>query len=113
MFHNFFLYSLGSDIFPFIADAATVAGEARYINELGLPILPLKFLFAVDIATSPSARTPLCVPTHGPHPGAYEKSLGAARTDELAVMLDTFQPLALTAAALSLDDPGYTASFVD
>ena len=35
----------------------------------GLPILPLKFLFAVEMATSPSARTPLCVPTHGPHPG--------------------------------------------
>ena len=31
---------------------------------------------------------------HGPQPGAVERALGAARTDELAVMWDTFSPLA-------------------
>ena len=31
---------------------------------------------------------------HGPHPGAYEGSIGAKRTDELAVMLDTTRPSA-------------------
>ncbi len=30
---------------------------------------------------------------HGPQPGAVEKALGATRTDELAVMWDTFRPL--------------------
>ena len=30
---------------------------------------------------------------HGPHPGRVEESLGKKRTDELAVMLDTFRPL--------------------
>jgi homogentisate 1,2-dioxygenase len=30
---------------------------------------------------------------HGPHPGAYEASLGTRETSELAVMLDTFRPL--------------------
>jgi len=50
---------------------------------------------------------------HGPHPGAYEKSVGASRTDELAVMLDTFKPLKMTAAAAAIDDPGYMESFVD
>jgi len=49
---------------------------------------------------------------HGPHPGSYEKSIGATRTDELAVMLDTFAPLTPTAAALAIEDPGYMASFV-
>ncbi len=49
---------------------------------------------------------------HGPHPGAYEKSIGATRTDELAVMLDTYQPLAPTAAALELEDPAYHDSFL-
>jgi homogentisate 1,2-dioxygenase len=49
---------------------------------------------------------------HGPHPGAYEASLGAARTDELAVMMDTTLPLAPTAAALEVEDPGYMESFV-
>ncbi len=35
---------------------------------------------------------------HGPQPGLAEKSLGTTRTDELAVMCDTFRPLRLTAA---------------
>jgi homogentisate 1,2-dioxygenase len=49
---------------------------------------------------------------HGPHPGAYEASIGHVRTDELAVMLDVFDPLIPTAAALSVQDPGYQDSFL-
>jgi homogentisate 1,2-dioxygenase len=49
---------------------------------------------------------------HGPHPGAYEGSLGATRTDELAVMMDTTLPLAATPAALAIEDAGYMESFV-
>jgi homogentisate 1,2-dioxygenase len=49
---------------------------------------------------------------HGPHPGAYEGSIGVQRTDELAVMLDTFAPLTATAAALAIEDPGYERSFL-
>ena len=33
--------------------------------------------------------------SHGPQPGAVERSLGAESFDELAVMVDTFRPLAL------------------
>ncbi|WIG61942.1 MAG: Homogentisate 1,2-dioxygenase [Ktedonobacterales bacterium] len=50
---------------------------------------------------------------HGPHPGTVEKSLGADRTDELAVMVDTFRPLKLAAAAESLDDANYPYSWLD
>jgi homogentisate 1,2-dioxygenase len=49
---------------------------------------------------------------HGPHPGAYESSIGHRQTDELAVMLDTYRPLFPTAAALTVEDPGYQKSFV-
>ena len=49
---------------------------------------------------------------HGPHPGAYEGSIGARATDELAVMLDCARPLRPTAAALGIEDPGYDESFV-
>ena len=49
---------------------------------------------------------------HGPHPGAYEASIGARETNELAVMLDTFLPLAPTPEALAVEDPEYHASFV-
>ncbi len=50
--------------------------------------------------------------THGPHPGAYEGSVGHRETNELAVMLDTFAPLEQTAAATAIEDAGYHGSFV-
>jgi homogentisate 1,2-dioxygenase len=49
---------------------------------------------------------------HGPHPGAYEGSIGARSTSELAVMLDCYQPLAATPFALGIEDPGYQESFI-
>jgi homogentisate 1,2-dioxygenase len=48
---------------------------------------------------------------HGPQPGLVEKSLGARRTEELAVMWDTFRPLRLTPLARELDDPSYAYSW--
>lgn len=50
--------------------------------------------------------------SHGPHPGAYEASIGSQRTDELAVMLDTFKPLRATAQADAIDDPDYMKGFL-
>jgi homogentisate 1,2-dioxygenase len=48
---------------------------------------------------------------HGPQPGAVEASLGKTRTEELAVMLDTFRPLRLTRAAAALEDNAYPFSW--
>lgn len=48
---------------------------------------------------------------HGPHPGAYEGSIGSKRTDEMAVMLDTYLPLRPTAQAANIEEPGYHASW--
>jgi homogentisate 1,2-dioxygenase len=45
--------------------------------------------------------------THGPQPGSVEAALGRTRTEELAVMVDTFRPLQLTAAADRVEDPEY------
>ena len=42
---------------------------------------------------------------HGPHPGTAEASIGKEATEELAVMVDTFHPLHLTAGGAELDDP--------
>lgn len=50
---------------------------------------------------------------HGPQPGKTEASIGKERTDELAVMLDTFRPLYLTKQSQELDDPDYPYSWVD
>jgi homogentisate 1,2-dioxygenase len=50
---------------------------------------------------------------HGPHPGRTEASLGAARTDELAVMLDTFHPLHVSRQALEIEDGEYFRSWIE
>ncbi|BBH54197.1 homogentisate 1,2-dioxygenase [Fluviispira sanaruensis] len=44
---------------------------------------------------------------HGPHPERYEQSIGAKRTEELAIMVDTFEPLFVTEAAAMLEDKKY------
>lgn len=49
---------------------------------------------------------------HGPHPGAYERSIGKKSTEELAVMIDTFKPLQITEAALKIDDGKYYQSWL-
>jgi homogentisate 1,2-dioxygenase len=48
---------------------------------------------------------------HGPHPGAYEASIGSRKTDELAVMVDTFEPLKPTAQAVNIESAGYHESW--
>ena len=49
---------------------------------------------------------------HGPHPGAYERSIGKKETGELAVMIDTFRPLMITENAMQLDDGKYYKSWL-
>jgi homogentisate 1,2-dioxygenase len=49
---------------------------------------------------------------HGPHPGAYERSIGQTETKELAVMVDTFRPLKLTQAAVDMEDNSYATSWL-
>lgn len=48
---------------------------------------------------------------HGPQPGAVEASLGKTRTEELAVMVDTFRPLRMTRAAAAIEDGSYPFSW--
>lgn len=50
---------------------------------------------------------------HGPHPGAYERSLGQKETLELAVMVDTFAPLKVTQAALDIELDNYHQSWLE
>ena len=53
---------------------------------------------------------PLGIP-HGPQPGAVEAALGHQKTEELAVMVDTFHPFKLTQESLQLEDPDYWKSW--
>lgn len=50
---------------------------------------------------------------HGPHPGAYERSIGQKETHELAVMIDTFKPFQVTENALRIDDGKYYQSWME
>jgi homogentisate 1,2-dioxygenase len=48
---------------------------------------------------------------HGPQPGSVEASAGESRTEETAVMIDTFSPLLISEAARSVSDPDYPYSW--
>ena len=50
---------------------------------------------------------------HGPQPGATEASIGKEKTEELAVMVDTFHPLQVAVAALELEKPEYMSSWLE
>jgi homogentisate 1,2-dioxygenase len=49
--------------------------------------------------------------SHGPQPGAYERSIGVQYFDELAVMVDTFRPLELGEGGKAADDGKYAWSW--
>ncbi len=48
---------------------------------------------------------------HGPQPGSYESSVDKNFTDELAVMVDTFRPLAIGESGLAISDEDYSRSW--
>ncbi len=49
---------------------------------------------------------------HGPHPGAIERSVGKEKTEELAVMIDPFNPISITEEALKLQVDDYYKSWI-
>jgi homogentisate 1,2-dioxygenase len=51
--------------------------------------------------------------SHGPQPGAYERSIGVEYFDELAVMVDTFRPLRLGVGGRESDDGRYAWSWAN
>lgn len=50
---------------------------------------------------------------HGPHPGKAEASIGLKKTEELAVMIDTFKPLYVAKAILTCEDEDYQSSWLE
>ena len=61
-FGDMLMLSKGCAIFPAIAEAATIAGEAKYASAVGSPILPLKFRFVADMPTSLGPKRPTTSP---------------------------------------------------
>ena len=60
-----------------------------------------------DISLHPSGLP------HGPQPGATEASIGRERTEELAVMVDTFHPLNISVQALEFEKTEYMDSWLE
>ena len=50
---------------------------------------------------------------HGPQPGKYEESIGKKSTNELAVMIDTFEPLFIAKSAEKYIDDNYPFSWLE
>ncbi len=49
---------------------------------------------------------------HGPHPGAIERSIGKKATNELAVMIDPFNPVKITTEAAQIELGHYYQSWL-
>ena len=69
------------------------------------------FMSRNDIEMGQITLHPAGIP-HGPHPGAYERSIGKKSTEEIAVMVDTFKPLKLTQQALDIEVKDYYKSWI-
>jgi len=70
------------------------------------------FMSRNDIDAGHISLHPAGIP-HGPHPGATERSIGQTKTDELAVMVDTFKPLMVTEEAMKIADDTYFQSWLE
>ncbi len=70
------------------------------------------FMSRNDIEQGHISLHPAGIP-HGPHPGATERSIGHAKTEELAVMVDTFKPLQVTEDAMKIADQDYYKSWLE
>ncbi len=70
------------------------------------------FMSRNDIDAGHISLHPAGIP-HGPHPGAVERSIGQTKTDELAVMVDTFKPLMVTEEAMRIADEDYHKSWLE
>jgi homogentisate 1,2-dioxygenase len=69
------------------------------------------FMSRNDIEMGQITLHPAGIP-HGPHPGAYERSIGKKQTEELAVMVDTFKPLKLTQQAVDIELKNYYKTWI-
>ncbi|SHE70305.1 homogentisate 1,2-dioxygenase [Psychroflexus salarius] len=70
------------------------------------------FMSRNDIEAGHISLHPAGIP-HGPHPGAAERSIGKSKTEELAVMVDTFKPLQVTKQGLNIADESYHKSWLE
>jgi homogentisate 1,2-dioxygenase len=100
---------------PYDFDPAAVPAPYNHSNVMSDEVLYYansEFMSRKGIEYGSITLHPDGIP-HGPHPGRTEASIGQKDTNELAVMVDTFRPLAVSKAALDLEDKEYYASWLN
>jgi homogentisate 1,2-dioxygenase len=110
---NFVVCSFCPRPYDFGADAVPVPyNHSNVMSDEVLYYASAEFMSRKGIKYGSVTLHPDGVP-HGPHPGRVEQSLGQSRTDELAVMVDTFHPLRVSREARAIEDESYYRSWVD
>ncbi|HUY92768.1 MAG TPA: homogentisate 1,2-dioxygenase [Pirellulales bacterium] len=109
---NFVVCSFVPRLFDFHPDAVPVPyNHSNVMSDEVLYYANAEFMSRKGIEYGSLTLHPAGLP-HGPQPGRVEESLGKARTDELAVMLDTFRPLHVTRDAVEFEDSSYARSWL-
>ena len=110
---NFVICSFVSRLFDFHKDAIPAPYPHSNIDSDEFIFYSEgKFMSRRGISAESITHHPMGLP-HGPQPGKYEESIGVKKTEELAVMIDTFNPLYITSDGLKIDDKKYPLSWLD
>jgi homogentisate 1,2-dioxygenase len=111
--HNFVICSFVPRLFDYHPQAIPAPYNHSNVNSDEViyyaegEFMSRKGINQYDITLHPSGLP------HGPQPGTTEASIGKLKTEELAVMVDTFHPLQVALAALEFEKPGYMASWLE
>ena len=109
---NFVICSFVPRPFDFHPDAVPVPyNHSNVMSDEVLFYANNEFMSRKGIGFGSLTLHPCGLP-HGPQPGRVEESLSKKRTEELAVMLDTFHPLHVARDVLAWEDPEYARSWV-
>lgn len=110
--HNFVICSFCPRLYDYHPDAIPAPyNHSNVDSDEVLYYVDGDFMSRKSVEKGMITLHPIGIP-HGPHPGTVEKSIGQKETGELAVMVDTFNPLKITKAALELEDPDYYKSWL-
>jgi homogentisate 1,2-dioxygenase len=111
--HNFVVCSFVPRLFDYHPDAIPAPYNHSNVNsDEVIYYAEGDFMSRKGIDRADISLHPYGLP-HGPQPGMTEASIGAKKTEELAVMVDTFYPLNLTKDALEFEKPEYQESWME
>jgi len=111
--HNFVICSFVPRLYDYHPDAIPAPyNHSNIDSDEVLYYVDGDFMSRKHVTRGMITLHPAGIP-HGPHPGAVEKSIGKKETGELAVMVDTFHPLKMTAYAQGIEDENYVMSWAE